>query len=197
MAERSAIPLSAHRVDLLSNEFNLIVNWPFADLYVHRLLKQDISQRVRFGNCRIWMFKDPDGQPVGTGTLDICDEYKQFSARPLHLYIPLLAVNPIIRSLGYGTSIMNFLTSEAALIKRDVELHNSSLGSLDKRNSSGTPLLYDVLFLDVYASNLKAIALYEKIGFTRVTEDLFDDPIENMKYYVMSGHLPIAPVQAR
>lgn len=179
MPERVTIPLSAFRVELGGDEFKLITNWPFADPYVHRLLKSDIPHRVKYNNGRVWIFKDPLGQPVGFGTFDVCDDYREFANGKPHAYIPLLAVNPTIKSLGYGTSITNYLIAEAALAAR--ELSRCS----------------DILFLDVYASNTKAIALYERLGFRRLTDTPFDDPLEGSNYFVMGRRVSVATPDAQ
>jgi len=160
MSERAPIPLSASRVELGSDDFTLIVKWPYADPYVHRLLRSDLPKRVKFNNGRIWIFRDPMGQPVGFGSFDLCHDYKLFTDGKIHPYIPLIAVNPTIKSLGYGTSIANYLIGEAALIAREVSTCS------------------DVLFLDVYVSNLRAIALYKRVGFEVLTDAPFEDAIE-------------------
>jgi GNAT superfamily N-acetyltransferase len=141
MAHRSPIPLTPVLIGLGSREFEAISGWPFADPFVARLLREDIPQRVQFGNCQIWIYRDPDGRLVGFGTLDVCDECREYTEGKLHPYIPLLAVNPTIKSLGYGTSILRHLIDESTLLAFQGVCH-------------------DVLFLDVYTASEKAIRLY-------------------------------------
>src|SRR5438105_3664538 len=116
MAHGPPIPLTAVLIQLDSPEFEAISGWPFADRFVRRLLQDDIPQRVQFNNCTIWTYRDPDGRLVGFGTLDVCGDCREFTGGKPHLYIPLLAVNPTIKSLGYGTSIVHHLIDEAALL---------------------------------------------------------------------------------
>ncbi len=65
MAHGSPIPLTSVLIGLNSREFEAISGWPFADPFVARLLRDDIPQRVQYGNCRIWTYRDPDGRLVG------------------------------------------------------------------------------------------------------------------------------------
>jgi len=168
-----AISLIASRVDLGGDDFKLIVNWPYNDSFVARVLKSDIPQRVKFGNGRIWLFKDPMGQPVGFGTFDVCEDYGHHTHGKPHPYIPLLAVNPTIKSLGYGTSIVEYLVAEAALTVK--ELRSCS----------------DVLFLDVYTNNTRAIALYTRTGFQQL-EGPINDPDEGAQYIIMGRRVSVA-----
>jgi hypothetical protein len=71
MADRPPIPLTPILIGLDSPEFEAISGWPFADPFVRRLLQEDIPQRVQFGNCAIWTYRDPEGRLVGFGTLDV------------------------------------------------------------------------------------------------------------------------------
>jgi GNAT superfamily N-acetyltransferase len=175
MSERTPIPLTPVPVRLGSPEFEAISGWPFADPFVARLLQNDIPQRVQFGNCRIWIYRDPEGRLVGFGTLDMCDDYREYTAGQAHPYIPLLAVNPTIKSLGYGTTIVRHLIDEAALLAcRPGGCH-------------------DVLYLDVYVASQKAIAVYVECGFTQVTAEPVPDPQEGGKpYIVMAKRVTIA-----
>jgi GNAT superfamily N-acetyltransferase len=166
MAHDSPIPLTPDLVGLTSAEFEAISGWPFADPFVARLLQEDIPQRVQFGYCRIWIYRDPDGRLVGFGTLDISDECREYTNGRIHPYIPLLAVNPTIKSLGYGTSIVRHLIDEAALLA-----------------SQG--LCHDVLFLDVYTTSEKAIHVYTACGFACVTPEPIPDPQEGGKTYTV------------
>jgi GNAT superfamily N-acetyltransferase len=174
MAHGPPIPLTADLIELESNEFQAISGWPFADPFVKRLLQQDIPQRVQFGNCRIWTYRDPDGSLVGFGTLDMCGECGEFTGGKLHPYIPLLAINPTIKSRGYGTSIMRHLIDEATLLAL-----------------SG--LCHHVLFLDVYTTNEKAISVYSECGFAMVSPEPIPDSQEGGKtYIVMAKRISIA-----
>jgi len=176
MCDRTPILLTPGAIDLDSPEFSAISGWPFADLFVGRLLRDDIPQRAMFNNGRVWVYRDPDGRLVGFGTLDVCEDYSGYTAGRPHPYIPLLAVNPTIKSLGYGTSIVQHLIGEAALL--------ASRGGC-----------HDVLFLDVYTTSVKAIELYDKCGFMKLTDEPVADPLEDGKsYYVMAKRVAIAPV---
>jgi hypothetical protein len=99
MAHGPPIPLTAVLVGLDSNEFQAISGWPFGDPFVKRLVQEDLPQRVQFGNCSIWTYRDPNGSLVGFGTLDVCGECGEYTGGKLHAYIPLLAINPTIKSL--------------------------------------------------------------------------------------------------
>src|SRR5437660_10130046 len=103
MAQGDAIPLTPVLLALDSREFEAISGWPFADPFVARLLRDDIPQRVQFGNCRIWTYRDPDGRLVGFGTLDVCRECGEYAGGQAHPYSPLLAINPTIKSQPNGT----------------------------------------------------------------------------------------------
>lgn len=131
---------------------------------------------MRFNHCRIWVYRDPDGRLVGFGTLDVCDDYAGFTAGQAHPYIPLLAVNPTIKSLGYGTAIVRHLADEAALL------------------AAGPGGCHDVLFLDVYTTSEKAIAVYRAAGFVTMTaEPIPDASVGGKLYLVMAKRLTIAP----
>jgi GNAT superfamily N-acetyltransferase len=174
MAHGPPIPLTAVLVGPDSREFHAIASWPFADQFVNRLLQEDVPQRVQFGNCRIWTYRDPDGSLVGFGTLDVCAECAAFTGGKPHPYIPLLAVNPTIKSRGYGTSIVRHLIDEAALL--------ALVG-----------LCHDVLFLDVYTTSEKAIRVYAECGFVTVSPVPIPDPQEGGKtYIVMARRVSIA-----
>ncbi|HMC90483.1 MAG TPA: GNAT family N-acetyltransferase, partial [Gemmataceae bacterium] len=150
--------------DFLGNpEFAAILGWPFADAFVGRLLRDDVPQRVWFGNCRIWKYSDPSGAFVGFGTLDVCEDYSQYTEGRPHPYIPLLAVNPTIKSLGYGTSIVKHLIAEAALL------------------ACGPNRSHDVLFLDVYTSSKQAIKVYAQCDFQQISPEPIPDPQEGGK----------------
>lgn len=165
-SDRSIIPLTAHPIQITSPDFLTICSWPFADGFVHRLLRDDIPQRAVQGHCRIFLYNDPGEQPVGFGTLDVCGDYSLITGKPLHPYIPLLGVNPTIKSLGYGTSILNHLTAEAALLIR----------------LSGCA---DSVFLEVYENSTRARALYDRAGFRPVADEIYDE-VEEQPYTVMA-----------
>ena len=84
MALQSPIPLTPISIRHTGEEFAAIAGWPFADPFVARLLTNDIPQRVQFGNCRIWIYRDPESRLVGFGTLDICDDYREYTNGKAH-----------------------------------------------------------------------------------------------------------------
>ncbi|HET6573673.1 MAG TPA: GNAT family N-acetyltransferase [Fimbriiglobus sp.] len=167
MSDRTPITLTPVLVHPSSPVFAEISAWPFADPFVSRLLRDDIPQRVQFGNCRLWAYRDPDGQLVGFGTLDVCEDYSVYTAGKPHPYIPLLAANPTVKSKGYGTTIVRHLIDEAALL-------GYYLGEC-----------HDVLFLDVYTTSVKAIEVYTNCGFIPVTDPPIPDPQEGGKLYIV------------
>jgi ribosomal protein S18 acetylase RimI-like enzyme len=174
MAHGSPIPLTAVLIGHDSEEFQAISAWPFVDPFVKRLLQEDIPQRVQFGNCSIWTYRDPNGSLVGFGTLDVCGDCNEFTGGKLHPYIPLLAINPTIKSRGYGTSIVCHLIGEAALL-------------------ACRGLCHEVLFLDVYTTSEKAIRVYTECGFATVSPEPIPDPQEHGKtYIVMAKRISIA-----
>ena len=175
MSDRTPVPLTPTRIELGTPEVEAIAGWPYADPFVPRLLRNDIPQRVLFGECRVWVYRDPEGRFVGFGTLDVCDDYGHYTFGRNHPYIPLLAVNPTIKSLGYGTTILGHLTNEAALLVcRPGGCH-------------------DVLFLDVYTTSVKAVGLYTSTGFVQITPEPIPDVQESGKLYiVMAKRVTIA-----
>lgn len=178
MSEHAPIPLTPVPIEVMGREFADILCWPFADTYVTQLLREDIPRRVKFGYCQVWTYMDPAGRSVGFGTLDICDDWADFSDNAFHPYIPLLATNPNIRSLGYGSSIVRHLIAEAAILANRI--------------------CTDTLFLDVYKNNTKAIDLYEKFGFVKVVEEAFTDPDQDdALYFVMAKIVSVAQVEPR
>ena len=175
MSDRAPIPLTPVLVSLDSPAFAGIAAWPFDDPFVSRLLRGDIPRRVQFFDCRVWVYADPDGQYVGFGTLDICDDWGEFTGGQVHPYIPLLAVNPTIKSRGYGTTIVRHLIAEAAI------------------RAAGPNGCHDELFLDVYTTSEKAIKVYTDCGFRRATDVPRTDPAEGGKeYIVMARRVSIA-----
>lgn len=168
MSDRAPIPLVPALVPLDSRAFAEIGGWPFADPFVSRLLRTDIPRRV-------WTYFDPAGQPVGFGTLDVCDDWREFTGGRPHPYIPLLATNPTVKSLGYGTTILRHLVEEAALL-------------------ASRPGCHDELILDVYTTSEKAIKLYTDGGFRCVIDGPRADPAEGGKeYIVMARRVSVAP----
>lgn len=176
MSEKPLIPLLAVPIPLNSPVFQQeIGGWKFADLYVARLLQNDIPQRVKFGNGRIWAYRDSSNEIVGFGTIDVCSDYGAATGNKPHPYIPLLAVNPAKQGHGHGNFIIRHLIGQAALLA-----------------SIGKGMCSDVLFLDVYTSNLKAISLYERHGFKKVRDQPEFDPAENQDYFVMARRVSFA-----
>jgi hypothetical protein len=84
MSDRTPVPLIPVPIRLDSPEFRAILGWPFGDAYIVRLLRDDIPQRVLFGNCRIWVYRDPGGRFAGFGTLDVCKDYGELTAGRSH-----------------------------------------------------------------------------------------------------------------
>lgn len=174
MSQRIPVPLTPIQVGVGSGEFQAISGWPYADSFVARLLHEDIPQRVQFGNCRIWVYRDPDERFVGFGALDVCGDCREFTGGRDHPYIPLLAVNPTIKSKGYGSSNIHHLVDEAALLAMQ-------------------GLCHDILFLDVYVSNVKAISVYTACGFVHITPYPIPDPQEGgQAYTVMARSVAIS-----
>ena len=146
------------------------------DSFVGRLLREDVPQRVVYGDGRVWVYRDSDGRLAGLGTLDVCEEYCNGTARHPHPYIPLLAVNPSLMNRGYGTSILRHLVGEAAL-------RALLLGC------------QDILYLDVYATSTTAIRMYESNGFVKLSDMPTMDPVEGKPYFIMSRRVTIASRQ--
>lgn len=169
MSGLTPIRLVPSLVSLDSEEFDQICRWPFVDenAYVIRLLRNDVRQYVQNYGGRIWVYREPGGMLAGFGTLTFSDVCSKLNGGRRHVYIPLLGVNPTTKSLGYGTSILRHLVEEAALLCLD------------------TGGYFDVLFLDVYASNVKAIALYERCGFQNLTDEPLRDTEENDRPYII------------
>jgi ribosomal protein S18 acetylase RimI-like enzyme len=176
MSDLTPIPLTPILIGLDAPEFPIISDWPFPDSYVSRMLRDDIPERVRRGTGRIWIYRDPDGQIVGFGTLDVRDHYGAYTGGKDHPYIPLLAVNPTIASRGYGTSIVRHLIHVANVL------------------AGGPCGIHDVLFLDVYTDNERAIRLYEKCGFQVIESEPIPDPEEGGRpFLIMALRVSGAP----
>jgi len=158
MLTTKPIPLKAIRTAPSEPEYQALLAWPFAaqpfyEGQVLRLLQNDIPYRVMYNFGMVWVYRDPAGNTVGFGTLDVCKEYALFAGGKYHSYIPLLAVDPAFQKRGHGRSIVEHLIAEAALL-------------------AGSPAdLSDRLFLDVYTANQGAISLYEKCGFVTLNPD--------------------------
>jgi ribosomal protein S18 acetylase RimI-like enzyme len=152
-----------------------ICRWQFEDDFVLRLLRDDIPQRVKFGRCRVWAYLDASRSIVGFGSIDVCTDYGNLTGKKPHPYIPLLAVNPDHQGRGYGGFIVRHLIGEAALLARQ---------------PGGA--CHDVVFLEAYTSSARAITLYEKCGFVKVTDAPIFDPIEQRSYFAMAKRASIA-----
>ncbi len=164
--DRKPIPLTAQAILIGSPDFVTVQTWPFSDDFVQRLLRDDIPHRVVYGNCRVFLYRDPNGQPVGFGCLDISDDHTSLTGDHVHPHIPLLGVNPTITSLGYGTTIVRHLIAEAAVLAA----HGHCA---------------DRLFLEVYTTSTKAISLYKKAKFQTIGPEQ-TDPMENKSYFIMA-----------
>ncbi len=177
MSERTPIPLTPILIELDSPEFAEICGWRFDDAYVGRRLQDDIPWRIRRGTCRIWIYRDPVGQLVGFGTIDVCDDYGDFTGEQPHPYIPLLAVSKPMEGRGHGRWIVRHLIGEAAIL------------------ANGPGGCHDVLFLDVYSDNMRAIDLYVKCGFTKTTAEPRQHQEEgNRPYIIMQMRVSLAPI---
>jgi ribosomal protein S18 acetylase RimI-like enzyme len=162
-------------IELDFNEFKEICNW-FPDSYISRMLLKDIPQRVRFGNCRIWIYRDQNRELIGFGTIDVSEAYLDFTGGRPHLYIPLLAVKPGMDGRGYGKAIVQHLIEQAAI----------------RSSAPGESL--EFLFLDVYEDNGKAIELYKKCGFKNMRNEPTPDPDEGGKrYFIMAMRVSAMP----
>ena len=125
-------------------------------------------------DCRIWTYRDPDSEVVGFGSLEIDEEYLDFTDGQRHPYIPLLAVNKPMEGRGHGQSIVRHLIREATIL------------------ASGPGGCHDRLFLDVYADNTRAIELYKKCGFTKTAGQPRRHRAEGNRPYVIMFHkLPV------
>ncbi|HZV06887.1 MAG TPA: GNAT family N-acetyltransferase [Gemmataceae bacterium] len=163
-----------------SPEFQSLLTWPFPEHPFHigqvkRVLQNDIPQRSAYGWCLIWLYRDDNGDIVGFGTLDLCEDYARFTGDKPHPYIPVLAVHPNFQNRGHGRRIVEHLVAHAAVSVRKM------------------PHVSTLLFLDVYKSN-PAISLYEKCGFEVLNPDSpIPDPSENNEpYFIMAKNVAIA-----
>jgi ribosomal protein S18 acetylase RimI-like enzyme len=175
MAGNPSMSLLPRPLRLNDPIFRAICQWPFADGFVLRLLREDIPQRVAFGNGRIWAYLDNNRSIVGFGSIDVCGDHADLTQGIPHPHIPLLAVNPESQGRGYGKFIVEHLIGEAALLVRQ------RMG-----------MCHDVLFLEVYEDNRRAISLYEeKCGFRKVKDEPILDPIEGKPYFIMARRVSI------
>ena len=182
MVTAQPIPLKAVRTAPAEPEYQALLAWPFAaqpfyEGQVLRLLRNDIPHRVMYSFGLVWVYRDPAGNTVGFGALDVCKEYELFTGGKYHSYIPLLAVNPAFQKWGHGRSIVEHLSAEAVLIAQSPSDFS------------------DLLFLDVYTANRGAISLYEKCGFVAMNPNApIPDPQENNETYViMARRVAVAP----
>lgn len=166
MSDRTILTLTPIPIKHDSPEFGEIRDWPFADPFIGRLLREDIPRRVTLWDCQIWIYRDPEQQTVGFGTIDVCDDYYDFTNKRLHPYIPLLAVKPSMGGRGFGTGIVRHQIDTAGVIARETRCHK-------------------ILYLDVYADNNQAIKLYEKSGFLKTGDEPRLDPKERNKPYMI------------
>jgi len=152
MADRNPIPLTPVEIQTAEAGYATLLAWvyPPESAYVTRMLQDIIPGREKYGRCRTWVYVEPAGQVVGFGTLHMSDDWRAYCGELPHPYIPLLSVNPGIKSLGYGETILNHLVAEAATLVRTTTDCSTRL------------------FLDVYATNDRAISLYERNGFRHV-----------------------------
>jgi ribosomal protein S18 acetylase RimI-like enzyme len=165
----ATIRLTPLLVEITSPVFAAINQWKFEEEFVARILADDIPQRVKYQNGTVWAYLNPEKTIVAFGTLSVCSDYAMWTDGRPHAYIPLLAVHPEQRGLGYGREVVDHLVSEAACI---VEANSG--------------VVHDAVFLDVYEKSLAAIGLYEKCGFQALRSSQFIDPLNNEPYKIMA-----------
>ncbi len=179
------VPLTPFLTAPGSPEYNDFLTWPFsANLFyegqVRTLLERDIPQRVLFGTCSVWGYRDPGGNAVAFGSLALCDEYERFTGGLLHAYIPVLGVNSASRGRGHGHAVVQHLVQEAAA--RYASIQQLAHGA---PADAQLPVISDLLFLDVYLAN-PAKSLYEKHDFVTLNPDTpVPDPEQNNEPYVI------------
>ena len=130
-------------------EYEDLLRWPFPPepFYsgqVLELLKFDIPEKVLFGTCFTWVYRDAAGTSVGFGAVELCKEYEQFTGGRRHTYIPVIGVHPEFQGRGYGRAIVEHLVTEAVLF------FHSPLNCLTGDTQEG---FSDLLFLDVYSAS--------------------------------------------
>ncbi len=168
-AEHSRPALVPRLIAMASPEYLQLAHWPFRDAYVPRMLRHILPMFELEHETRVWVFGDDTGAAVGFGTLEIVAEYPWLLSPRFrqHLYIPLLAVHPAAEGRGYGKAILGHLIAAAAALPlAEVE-----------------PLLA----LDVYVGNERAIRLYDRAGFRKLTETPLSDPAEGGRGYWIMG----------
>ena len=173
MSPRIPIPVVPIPIGPWEPAFSEMVTWPFRDEFVGRLLQNDLPQRIRFQNCRLWGYRDPQGQLVGLGSLVICCDWRELTDCKPHTYIPLLAVNPAHERRGHGSSILRHLIAEAAVL---VDL---------------APSCSPALILDVYTASEEAIGLYRKNQFDQIAGPFPDSDASGKEYIVMACKLSV------
>jgi ribosomal protein S18 acetylase RimI-like enzyme len=179
MGDRCSIRLKAAQIELDSAEFQEICGWPFVDerdAYVNRMLRNDIPKRKEDWDTEIWAYRDPNGELVGFGTIDLCTDYADYADDRRHPYIPLLAVKPSKEGRGIGTKIVQHRIAQAVILVHRVDCS-------------------DVLFLDVYEDKENVIRLYEKpeCGFEKLPrKPIPDDRENNRTFIIMTKSLAVA-----
>lgn len=174
---KQPIPLTPILTAPGQSEYTGLLNWPFpsAPFYesqILRLLQQDIPHRCLYGDCFVWVFRDPNGDDVAFGTLEHCTEYPELTDGQCHFYIPVLSVHPQHRFKGHGRTVVTYLVEAAKQALRNWPSHGH-------------------IFLDVYSVNTNAISLYEKCGWAKLDENQprLDPDQNNEPFVVMSRAL--------
>jgi ribosomal protein S18 acetylase RimI-like enzyme len=160
--------LTPSPIDIDAPAFEALRQWRFEDEFVARILADDIPQRTKYQNGRIWVYLDPEKNIVAFGTLSICHDYALLTDGKPHLYIPLLAVHPDQRGRGYGRSVVEHLVGEAACIVQADPAH-----------------FHSAVFLDVYDESVAAFNLYQKCGFATLGNPIVD-PLNGKVYRIMA-----------
>lgn len=171
----AGIPLTPFPVDINGPLFQAISKWRLekSEEFVSRILTDDIPQRIKYEQARIWAYRDPDKNIVGFGTLSLCNDLHEFTeGTPLHTYIPLLAVHPDQRGFGHGRTILEHLVGEAAALAAERSDDVSHF-----------------VFLDVYEDSKDAIGLYHKCGFQRLGSGPLMDPANGEAFWVMAKRI--------
>jgi ribosomal protein S18 acetylase RimI-like enzyme len=166
----SQIPLEPVAIGLDDPVLAAISAWPFEQEFFHRVLTEDIPQRVQFESAKVWAYRDPSNTIVGFGSLSVCSDYRDFSNGKKHAYIPLLGVHPDMQGVGHGKAIVGHLVEQAA--------------NLIGNNAPDE--ICDFLFLDVYEDSGPAIGLYKKHGFAALGNCTFIDPKNNKNFHIMA-----------
>lgn len=172
MTVRPPIPLKPFPIKINGPDFGQILSWPWSadDGYVPRMFQYDIPQQVFQNKSTLWGYRDAAGVLCGFGSIYVASEYGTFTQQRPYPYIPLLAVKPNERSRGHGQFIVEHLVGEAVILAQQGQ------GCCD------------IVFLDVYASNAKAIDLYKRCAFVQIGGTRFDSR-ENQHYLIMARRL--------